>query len=390
MLKPNGISRILFLVTLIATAASGVQAATFGPGDQLIVTFTTMANSADLLLLFNNDPLTTNGSPVFTSKLYDGQTLLGTYTAKPFVFNGVSTFICDFAAPGGGSGASIYNPTSIPFSSINNGTIAGRLVTTVSGGSVSGFNVADVIFYDASSVPNGYRPLGDVVRTSLTLQTAPALPHVAAGGSWTTGIYVINTAPQPTGFSIAFRDDNGKAVSLPFSSGATNILSGTLPALGSAYFEAGDAQSPVTVAWGQVTGDTSIVVQGLFRNSVNNTYYEAAVPSTQGSTAFEMPFDATNFGPANLPTYTGLAVANLDPTSAASLTCTARDSAGNVIPNALTVPSIPPLGHWASYLFPALAAQRGTIDCTSTTSIGVVALRFIGTNAFSSLPVVLK
>ena len=390
MLKLSGISRMILLFAALATSTRAVQAATFGPNDQLIVTFTAVANSADLLFLFNNDPLTVTGSPVFTSKLYDGQTLLGTYIAKPFVYNGVSTFICDFVSPGGGSGASFYNATTVPFSSINNGTIAGRLVTTVSGGSVSGFNLADVIFYDASSLPDGYRPLRDVVATSLTLQNAPALPHLAAGGSWTTGIFVINTSPQPAGFSIAFRDDNGNAVALPFSAGSTNILSGTVPALGSAYFEAGNAQSPLTVAWGQVTADSPIVVQGVFRNSANGTYYEAAVPSTQGSREFEIPFDATNFVPANLPIYTGLAIANLDPTTVASLTCTARDSAGNVIPNGVTVPSIPPSGHWANFLFPALTGQRGTIDCTSTTNIGVVALRFIGTTAFSSLPVVLK
>jgi uncharacterized protein (TIGR03437 family) len=151
-----------------------VQAVTFAPGDQLIITFTATPNTADLLLLFNNDPLTITGSPVFTTSLYDGQTLLGTYTAKPFVYNGVSTFICDFASPGGGSGVSMYNPTTVPFTSINSGTIAGRLVTTISGGSVSGFNLADVILYDASSVPGGYKPLPDIATTSLTLQTNPA------------------------------------------------------------------------------------------------------------------------------------------------------------------------------------------------------------------------
>jgi hypothetical protein len=391
MRKLSDISRIMTLAAALSISTTAVQAATFNPGDQLIITFTAAANTADLLILSNDDPLTVTGSPVFTTNLYDGNTLLGTCTAKPFIYFGESSFQqCAFATPAGANGASFLNPTTVPFTSINNGTIAGRVVTTVSGGSVSGFNVADVAFVDARSGTNSYRGLTDVTTTSLALQTTSALPHLAAGGSWTTGIFVINTSPQPASYSIAFHGDNGNSVSLPFSTGSTGTLSGTLPALGSEYFEAGDAESPLTVAWAQITANSSTAVQGLFRNNVVGTYYEAAVPASQGGKAFETPFDATNFAPANASIYIGLAIANLDQTGAASLTCTARDSAGNVIRNGVTIPSIPPLGHWSNYVFPALAGQRGTINCTSTTNVAVVALRFIGTTAFSSLPVVLK
>ena len=55
--------------------------------------------------------------------------------------------------------------------------------------------------------------------------------------------------------------------------------------------------------------------------------------------------------------------------AAATITCTARDANGNVIPNGVTVPQLSGLGHWGGYLFPALTGQRGTIDCVSTTNI---------------------
>jgi hypothetical protein len=225
------------------------------------------------------------------------------------------------------------------------------------------------------------------------LLTVPALPHLAAGASWTTGIYVMNTADKEAAYSIAFRDDSGNSVALPFTTGAAGLkssISGTLPASGSMYFEAGGAQAPLAVAWGQITAESSIVVHGLFRNNVNGTYYEAGVPSSQGSKGFVIPFDGTTFAPANAPTFTGIAVANLDSTTAAKLTCTARNTNGAVIANGVTVPSIPALGHWADYQFPALSGQRGTIDCTSNTNVTALALRFIGTTAFSSLPVVQK
>jgi hypothetical protein len=225
---------------------------------------------------------------------------------------------------------------------------------------------------------------------TVSLGVPAALAHLAAGATWTTGFHVINTSDHTALFTINFRDDNGNAVSLPFPSGASSTLSGQLPPQGSAYIEAANPQGPLTGAWGQIAADPSIVVQALFRASANGTYYEAAVPSTQGGTGFEIPFDATTFAAGNLPLYTGIAIANLDQFNPANLTCTANDGGGNPIPNGVTVPPIPPLGHWANFLFPALTGLRGTIDCTSTTAVAALALRFIGTTAFSSLPVIVR
>jgi hypothetical protein len=218
-----------------------------------------------------------------------------------------------------------------------------------------------------------------------------ALPHFAAQDVWTTGIFVVNTAAAPANFSIAFHQDNGSPISLPFSPPA-NTLSGKLPALGSAYYETTNpAGAPLIEGWGQITADPSIVIQALFRENSTGTYYEAAVPSNAGSMEFEIPFDATTFGATGAPFFTGFAIANLDPVNTATVTCTARDSNGNVIPNAFTAatgpPQLNPLGHWAGYLFPALSGIRGTIDCVSNTNIAAIALRFIGNNAFSSLSV---
>ncbi len=122
-------------------------------------------------------------------------------------------------------------------------------------------------------------------------------------------------------------------------------------------------------------------------------YFEAAVPSNAGSNEFMIPFDAATFAATGDRFYTGFAVANLDATNQATITRIARDPNGTLIPNAFTAATGPLVlaasGHWAGYLFPALAGKRGTIDCTSNTTIAATALRF-GTNAFSSLPVILK
>jgi len=68
----------------------------------------------------------------------------------------------------------------------------------------------------------------------------------------------------------------------------------------------------------------------------------------------------------------------------------ARDQGGTVIANAVPIPAVNPLGHWANSLFPALTGKRGTLDCSADTLVSAIALRVIGTGAFSSLPVIVK
>jgi hypothetical protein len=256
-----------------------------------------------------------------------------------------------------------------------------------------------LILYAAANAANAdLAETGDhIYTTSLALASsggggggpAPtgAISHFAAGDTWTTGIFVVNNGTQAANFSIAFYNDNGSPTALPFTTGSTNTLTGTVPSQGSAYFEAGDPKSPLLSGWGQITADPSIVVQALFRNNAAGTYHEAAVPSSSGSKEFLTPFDATTFAATNDQFYTGFAIANLDQ-SVATVSCTARDQLGNTILNAVSVPMLSPLGHWANYQFPALIGKRGTIDCVSNTNLAATALRFIGANAFSSLPII--
>jgi hypothetical protein len=240
-----------------------------------------------------------------------------------------------------------------------------------------------------------FRFIGNDAFSSLPVVSLPAasapnarLAHVAAGATWTTGVFVMNPGTKAANFSIAFYDDNGNAIALPFSGTPTKVLSGTVPPNGSAYFEASDPSGALQAGWAQITADPTIIVQALFRDSVDGTNYEAAVPSTNGGTEFLIPFDATTFAATGDPFYTGFAIANPN-TTAANVTCTARTQSGTVIPNAITVPALPPMGHWANYLFPALTGMQGTIDCVSTANVAATAFRFIGADAFSSLPVVI-
>ncbi len=379
-------SRALLLPSVLTAVALTLEAVTLTPGDRLVYSFTAKPNSADLISFHTDTPLIPTGTPKLTIRLYDGKTLLGTATTTLSFSSGFYYFTVFFAASGAATIPA--QTTTIQVSSLNNGTIAGSLVVTVSDGSVTGLEAA--YLRDGKSLtPGSWTSYADLTVTGPTLFPAPVLPHLAAGDTWTTGILVINTAAESAAYSIAFRDGNGVEAPLPFAQTAST-LSGTLAPMGSAYVEAGNLQSPLIVAWGQVVADPSIVVHALFRNSINGTYYEAAVSGTQRTAAFEVPFDATTFAATNVPMYTGLAIANLDGTNAANVICTARDEAGTEIPNGAVIPAIKPLGHWSGYQFPSLTGHRGTLDCTSTTDVAALALRFIGTTTFSSLPVVVK
>ena len=226
---------------------------------------------------------------------------------------------------------------------------------------------------------------------NMIAETYGDLPHLAAGDVWTTGFYIVNSGNQPARYLINFYGDSGAPVQLPFADGSSSSLSGVLPAKGMTYIEAGDPTKPLAEASGLINADPTISIQALFRDhSPDGNYYEAGVPTSSGGTAFTIPFDATTFAPTGAPLYTGFALANLDPNTPATVICTATDHSGANIPNGVTIPVLSPLGHWANYQFPALTGKQGTLNCSSNTVVAAVALRFIGSTAFSTLPVLYK
>jgi hypothetical protein len=93
----------------------------------------------------------------------------------------------------------------------------------------------------------------------------------------------------------------------------------------------------------------------LFRQrGSTNDYNEAAVPAILAANEFTIPFDATVFVANQNQIYTGIAFANTDSTQSAHILCTARDTQGKVIVDAVSIPDLSPLGHWAGFDFPAL------------------------------------
>lgn len=242
-------------------------------------------------------------------------------------------------------------------------------------------------------VNDGGAVAGVIYSATFTTAQPLALPDIAVGDVWTTGFFVINTGSQAAQFTIQFFDNSGNSLPFPLSGGTMSTLTDSVPGQGANYYEASAPGMPLLVGWGLFNGNPSLAVQAVFRKtSGNGQFDEAAITSSSGSLEFVVPFDASTLTGTNVPLYTAIAIANLDPNTSANVSCVARDPQGFTIPNAVSVPTLNPRGHWSDYFFPALTGKRGTIDCTANTPISAVAFRFIGAvnSIFSSLPVISK
>jgi hypothetical protein len=219
-----------------------------------------------------------------------------------------------------------------------------------------------------------------------------ALPHLAYGGQWTTALSAISSGTAAASFSASFYGDAGTSLALPFTGSLGNLstLTGTVPAGGLKYYEAENPSVGDLSGWALLTADESVAAQVTFRRrTATGLFYEAAVPSSGGYSRFVMPFDVTTFAPNGAQLFTAFAVVNLNPSATAHFVCTARNESGVLIPDAVSIPALGPLGHYTAFNFPLLTG-RGTLDCSADTLVAAIGLRAIGGDAISTLPVIPK
>ena len=210
-------------------------------------------------------------------------------------------------------------------------------------------------------------------------------PHLAVGASWQTTITYINYSPQQVSCTTDFLSDQGAPLMVSFA-GLGTVVSRTdvLPPGGSVHQETNvDLSAPLAPGWARATCSGPVKASLLFRrrNSEGSPTAEAgvnatAVPATRFVTFAEQ--GEGQFG-------TGVAYANPSDTSA-TVTFTARDTAGEVLPSVNR--TLSPGGHAAygmSELFD-LPRFTGSIEVTSTEPIVSLSLNFEAAPVFSTLP----
>ena len=235
---------------------------------------------------------------------------------------------------------------------------------------------ADPVF---SSLPSGE------LDASAQGSTTYYFPHLAVGASWQTTITYINYSPQEVSCQTDFISDQGTPLMVSFAAlGTVDSRTDVLPPGGSVHQETNvDLNASLAPGWARATCSGPVKASLLFRrrNSEGAPTAEAgvnaaAVPATRFVTFAEQ--GEGQFG-------TGVAYANPSAT-AALVTFTARDAAGEVLPSVNR--TLSPGGHAAhgmSELFD-LTSFTGSIEVTSTEPIVSLSLNFEADPVFSSLP----
>ena len=210
-------------------------------------------------------------------------------------------------------------------------------------------------------------------------------PHLAVGASWQTTITYINYSREEVTCQTDFISDHGTPLMVSFAGlGTVDSRTDVLPPGGSVHQETDvDLSAPLAPGWARATCSGPVKASLLFRrrNSEGAPTAEAgvnaaAVPATRFVTFAEQ--GEGQFG-------TGVAYANPSAT-AALVTFTARDTAGEVLPSVNR--TLSPGGHAAhgmSELFD-LTSFTGSIEVTSTEPIVSLSLNFEADPVFSSLP----
>jgi hypothetical protein len=379
-------SKIGWLWTLLLALPACAANVTLGPGATLQATFTTAPNTSDLLFFFDLTPAVTTGSPVVTVELLNGSTPLGlfTYAIGPTAFPNILQV--GFASVGSTYTALQFSNTgpTIPradFTSINNGTIAGKLLVTVSGGTIA-FNESQLVFYDAVSCAGGCdTPKTDV--QNVIYSTSPTQSYyfsdlVVSGGYQTTLTYV-NYSPQAVTCVTNFYLDNGNPWSIPFGQGSISTRTDTIQPGQSIHDQTvANLAPPFVEGWAQASCSGPVQASLLYR------LYESGAPVGEaGVNAETQP--TTEFA-TFAQTATGIAYANPSTTQTATITIEAYNTGGLSLGSHIV--ALAPLGHGSDNVAPllGLTSFTGFIKITSNIPIISLSLNAEVFPVFSSLP----
>jgi hypothetical protein len=192
-----------------------------------------------------------------------------------------------------------------------------------------------------------------------SLARVGVIPQIAAGGGWTTTIWLINGSAATIQTNVVFHGDTGSPLTLAMNvvqPAVTQQLDGSTLNLAIApnttVVVTTEPSTANVEGWADVLGNGSLSGFAVFSNGTT----EAAVPlQTQIGTSFRLAFDNTNGAS------TGVALVNLAG-APANLTATVWDQNGNqlaALPVALTQNDANGDGH-DSFMLPArLAVTAG-------------------------------
>jgi hypothetical protein len=345
---------------------------------------------------------------------FDGQLQMGTITSaaqgNTYVFGGGANDVVNFTIVGNGGLSPrirVYDPTGTLISVGYSGGYTTWGAPPCGGGSVVELNNVKLpstgtytaVLGDCQNTKTGTYTLS--ARCFGLCRAAPAGPeglprsgvlsHIAAGGSWTTVITLINSSSAPVPVAVALHNDDGSALSVPLmvtSKGATQSLlassvTATIDPNATLVISTGQLSSPV-VGWANVSSSVPISGYAIFRtNSASGPASEGTVPlQSDFRSAILLPYDNSAGFSA------GIAIANVSAESA-NITATVWDDTGNRL--GTHVLTLVRNGHTSFVLpnqIPSTAGKRGILrlEGGSATALAGLGLRFSPFGTFTSVP----
>ncbi|MDR3719772.1 MAG: Ig domain-containing protein [Bryobacteraceae bacterium] len=221
------------------------------------------------------------------------------------------------------------------------------------------------------------------------------LSQIAAGGGWTTSLYLINNTSSPVTLTVNFYNDDGTPMIVPEQTTLANGATTTSPGMVSLPAQL-DPNSTILIqtttpagngltGWADVLASGPLEGYGVFDYvSASGGHSEGTVPlETSFEPVFEMPYDNTN------GVGTAVALTNLSSTAMTTVTAAIWDARG--IQLAVETVDVPANGHHAfalTDLAPGVTANRGLVRFRSNaeTNLTGLGLRVSPSNAITSLP----
>lgn len=234
-----------------------------------------------------------------------------------------------------------------------------------------------------------------VVSAGSQPRRAGVISQVASGGGWKTSITLLNPGAEAALVRVNFYGDNGAVLTLPLtviesavaSTATAASVQRTIPPRGTLIVESEAAGSDILVGWAEVRSATPVAGFAIFRQK-----HGSGVDS-EGTAPLESAALQNYLQPMdNLSGFsTGIALVNLAPDEAASVTAILYDERGQEFGRGSV--NLPPNGHTAFSvpdLFPAAAGRRGFIEFRADRPAGIMGLglRFQPTLSFTSIPII--
>ena len=231
-------------------------------------------------------------------------------------------------------------------------------------------------------------------RAQLPKSRTGALSHIAVGGSWATAITLVNPSSVAVPVTVAFRDGEGSAMSLPVAitqqgasqSETASSLDVVVNANAVLLISMAEQVASTKVGWAEVLSPGSLCGFAIFRNTPQaGQTSEGTVPlETQFPSTMILPYDNTG------GFVMGVALANMSGSSV-TVTATIWDENGNRRGTS-TFP-MAGNGHTSFVLPTELPMTGGTMgivhfESSETGGLAGLGLRFSPQDTFTSLPTI--